>query len=315
MAVHQYQQIRETDHFRLLQVAAGVYAALEKEGSDTGSNAAFADMGEQVVVYDTFLSLDAAVELRDAIRQICGRDPAYVINSHMHLDHVVGNQVFDRRTVVVTSARVREAMLTDTAKALGSMQTHDPSVIAYLERAIREEQDLAKLANHKNSLKFLRNVLRPDLQLRYPELTFEHELTIHGAHDELRLTSLSVAHSPGDVFGYLPTAKVCLAGDLIFTSEPPWIGAGNPLEYLKAWERLIELDADCYISGHGPLATKDDIRLQIRYLNELLSLAKQRLAAGERAIARRDFSPEFQAWGGPVFQWNIDWIFGWLSSE
>ncbi|MGE5653783.1 MAG: MBL fold metallo-hydrolase [Bacillota bacterium] len=313
MAANQYRLVLETDNFRLLQVASCVYAALEKENATTGSNAAFVDLGDQVVVYDSFLNLDAAVQLRDAVRLISGKEPTYVINSHMHLDHVVGNQVFGRETAIATSVKVRDAMLTDTAQSLASMQARDANVIGHLEQGIRLEQDPEKLANMKNSLKFLKNVMRPDLQLRYPNLTFDHQLTIHGKHDELRLTALDIAHSPGDVYGYLPGARVCMAGDLIFAGEPPWIGAGNPTEYLKAWERLLELDADCFISGHGPLATKAEIRLQIKYLSELLTLVGQRLEAGDRCLKRDDFSPEFRAWGGPVFQWNIDWTFGWLS--
>ena len=157
--------------------------------------------------------------------------------------------------------------------------------------------------------------MRPDLQLRLPEITFTGELIIHGNNDELRLASIDVAHSPGDVFGYLPKARVCLAGDLIFCGEPPWIGAGHPREYLKAWDRLLELDTDCFISGHGGLATKTDIRLQIKYLNELLELVQQSLDAGEGNLTRQDFSPEFRAWGGPVFQWNIDWMYKWMRQE
>jgi cyclase len=86
-------------HFQLEQLAEGVYAAIALAGGGSGSNAGMIDLGDRTLVFDTFLTPQAADELRAAAEHLLGRPVAYVINSHWHCDHIQGNQAFGGETV------------------------------------------------------------------------------------------------------------------------------------------------------------------------------------------------------------------------
>jgi hypothetical protein len=56
----------------LNKLAKSCYAAIEKENTLTGSNAGFVNLGGKIIVFDTFLSIDAAKDLIRAVKEITG---------------------------------------------------------------------------------------------------------------------------------------------------------------------------------------------------------------------------------------------------
>ncbi len=83
-----------TPHFFSQALTDQVYAALAQDGGAAISNAGVIDLGGLTVIFDTFLTLQAARDLRSFAEKATGRSPQIVINSHFHNDHIWGNQVF-----------------------------------------------------------------------------------------------------------------------------------------------------------------------------------------------------------------------------
>ena len=77
-------------HFELHQLAEGTFAAIAKDGGSAICNSGIVDLGGQVVVFDTFLTPQAALDLRHATEELFGRAPHIVVNSHYHNDHIWG---------------------------------------------------------------------------------------------------------------------------------------------------------------------------------------------------------------------------------
>ena len=298
-------------YFTLWEVAKGAYAAIEKKDADTGSNAGFVNMGEYTVVFDAFLNTDAAKDLIAASEALTGRKPSILVNSHYHADHVVGNCMFDKTARVITSGDVYEKMLTDITKMMQEIQGYGPKVLEDIEEQISGEKNELKLLDLKNDYKFLNNIMKPDVQLRLPDITFGKTLTLHGETRQAELISVGTAHSPGDVILYLPDEKICFMGDLLFKHSHPWLGTGDPENFVKVLEELLRMDAEIFIPGHGELASKSDIELEIKYIKELLALVETKKAKGEAAdtVTLQDLSPEFRDWDSLCFLWNIDYFF------
>jgi len=82
------------DDFALTKVAEGVYGAIAKPGGLASGNAGFVVGDEGVLVVDTFFTPVAAEELIDAIGVETKQPIKYAVNTHYHLDHTGGNQVF-----------------------------------------------------------------------------------------------------------------------------------------------------------------------------------------------------------------------------
>src|SRR5260370_27248489 len=108
-------------HFRVVPVAAGVYAAMAKPGDrDAVGNAGFVVGEASVLVVDSFATPAAAQELLSEIRRVTKLPVRWVVNTHYHLDHVGGNAVFVRAgAVVVAHENVRAWVRTENLKWRG----------------------------------------------------------------------------------------------------------------------------------------------------------------------------------------------------
>ena len=88
--------------FVLKEIGPGVYAAI------SGSNAGVVIGDDAVLVVDSFFQPDTAKALLSEIRKITPKPIRYVVNTHYHLDHVAGDQVFkDAGAIIVTHRNVR----------------------------------------------------------------------------------------------------------------------------------------------------------------------------------------------------------------
>jgi len=81
-------------HFKLEQIGKYIYAAIAKEGGGAVANAGFVDLGDKVIVFDTFNTQQASEDLRLIAEKITNQSVTLVVNSHWHGDHIRGNQTF-----------------------------------------------------------------------------------------------------------------------------------------------------------------------------------------------------------------------------
>src|SRR5215813_983668 len=89
------------DDFQLVKVAEGVYAAIAKQGGLASGNAGFVIGDGGVLVVDTFLTPIAVGEMLGEIGKLTNQPIKYALNTHYHLDHTGGNQVFEERHVPI----------------------------------------------------------------------------------------------------------------------------------------------------------------------------------------------------------------------
>src|SRR5260370_35161239 len=82
--------------FEMVKVADGVYAAIRKEppGLTVNGNSVFIINDDDVVVVDTTLTPGTAKEELAALRKLTSKPVKYIINTHWHDDHILGNQVY-----------------------------------------------------------------------------------------------------------------------------------------------------------------------------------------------------------------------------
>ena len=105
-------------HFTVHPLAEGVYAAIHTEGGAAICNAGVVDLGGQLLVFDTFLTPQAAQDLRTFAMAEFGVPPQLVVNSHYHNDHTWGNQAFEREAQFIASIRTRQLMETEGKEEL-----------------------------------------------------------------------------------------------------------------------------------------------------------------------------------------------------
>jgi glyoxylase-like metal-dependent hydrolase (beta-lactamase superfamily II) len=105
--------------FRLQKIGSGVWAAIVNDEGLAGGNAGFVIGDDGVAVIDTFQDPRPAKNMLAAIRKLTPLPIRFVINTHYHLDHVNGNDVFAAAgATIVAHKNVRAWMRTENMKML-----------------------------------------------------------------------------------------------------------------------------------------------------------------------------------------------------
>ena len=169
-------------HFRLHRLAEGVFAAIHSEGGRAQSNAGIVDLGDRVLIFDTFIAPEAANDLRSAAAALLSRPISAVINSHYHNDHIWGNQAFPDDVPIISTRKTRELITTLGAEEHAWFQAHSQERLSGLEAQFDQEMDEASRRLTSYSIVYYRTILGvlPRLQIRLPNLTFADQLEFYG---------------------------------------------------------------------------------------------------------------------------------------
>ncbi|MFX1316934.1 MAG: MBL fold metallo-hydrolase, partial [Promethearchaeota archaeon] len=260
----------DSEFFSLYKLSDGVFAAICKENSGMGSNAGFIDLGDFSLMIDTTIRTKAAEDLKRASINFTGKIPKVVIITHYHLDHVIGNSIFDPSTLIITSDRTLNNIKTENQKRIEELKNVPLEEILKMEKSLETEKDEEKRQDIENDLRFIRSVQEEDFSLRDPNLTFKEEFKIYGETRNVLLKTFKKAHTDGDVIVYVPNDKILFAGDLLFARTDPWLGSGDPEGWKSVIDDILELDFKIVIPGHGELASKKEFSLQKDYITEIV---------------------------------------------
>lgn len=296
--------------FTLYEVSENIFAAIEKEEMNVGSNAGFFDLGDQVVVFDTFLNIDAAQDLYNAATTITGKKVSKVVISHYHSDHLIGLPIFEDAEIISTPF-TREKSLTEIRADIQEIQeTPEEEIQKLIDQSKNGETEKERL-NAANSLKFYLNIRHPKVKSIIPTTTVSGKMVIYGRDLTVELWNIGCAHSPEDLIAYFPDQHIAFMGDLLFANRDPWLGSGDPTKLIAFLEDFKKNEIDYYISGHGEIGTQSEVDLEIRYVQELIQLVNQYRSLPEdqrQQIDRNMLSPEFQTWNSPSFGWNVNFL-------
>jgi quinoprotein relay system zinc metallohydrolase 2 len=249
------------DGFNLSEPVPGVFVhigrqlALDVPGHDDIANIGFI-VGERcAAVIDTGGSLRTGRELRAVLRRHTSLPICYVINTHVHVDHVLGNAAFkgDRPSFVGHAA-----LLDAVARNRG-----------YFVDRYAGDMDSPASAD----------------QVIGPDLLVEHELTLDLGNRQLNLRAWPKAHTDCDLTVYDVRTGTLWSGDLLFRARLPALD-GSLKGWLSVLDELGRINATLTVPGHG-LPSRD---LESAVIPERRYL--QALAAGVRSEIKQAKSLE-----------------------
>jgi cyclase len=264
----------------LSEVGPGVYAWLQPNGLLGESNAALVVGDGASLLVDTLWDPQLTLRMLAAMAPLLADAPIQtLVNTHSDGDHWWGNQEIPGAQIIATKA---------AAKVMGDESPAEMKRFGALAGALRfagsiplpypRRGDVAVVAA------YVSEALEPfdfdDVRLVPPTRTFSGELELEIGGREIRLIEVGPAHTPGDLIVWVPEAKIAIAADILFIGVTPimWVG---PLErWVAALERLLELGAEQFVSGHGPVCGPDEVRRLVDYWRWLGEAAGQRLDAG-----------------------------------
>lgn len=303
-------------HFQLERLTDGVYACVHKDGGWAISNASIIDLGKQTLVFDTYLTPQAAYDLRAAAKTVTRRMPDYVVNSHYHNDHIRGNQVFNE-SVLVSTKRTRELIATQGQAELESDRKQAAKRLAEL-KVFAQSQDKKRRKFAAFFLPYWQGILAslPKIKLRLPELTFERQLTFHGTKRTAQLIEVNKGHTESDCLLFLPQEGVVFCSDLLFVRGHPYLGDGDPQNLLSILDQLEGLAANVYVPGHGPVGKREDLDKLRLYIRKLMRLAQEAVARGNGVedLVKQPIPQPFANWilAQPFYEANLRFLYSLL---
>ena len=215
-------------------------------------NTAFIVTEAGVLVIDTGPSRLYGEQLRAAIARVTDRPVVRVLNTHLHPDHVLGNQAFEDVPI---------AALAGTA---AGVQLHGESFNDNLYRLVGRWMAGTRVVA--------------------PTETLEPGTLELGGH-RLRLIALR-GHTDADLVILDQTTGVLFAGDLVFDGRTPTTPHAQLTRWREALMELRGLDFQVLVPGHGPVshgpAAIDQTADYLDWLGERLAgLAETGASMGE----------------------------------
>jgi glyoxylase-like metal-dependent hydrolase (beta-lactamase superfamily II) len=138
-------------------------------------------------------------------------------------------------------------------------------------------------------------LVKQGVTARFVEVEREVQLRLGG--DEVHVLNLGSGHTDGDLVAYVPNRKLLIAGDLFNGLTEPNVDTANggSLRGIEAaLERMLELDFERVVPGHGDLSDRAAVEHLLKYLQELERQVRQARAAGldEDATVQKVRLPE-----------------------
>ena len=203
-------------------VAEGVYAVItptrdlpNPENRGWNSNSGFVVLESGVLLFDSGSSQAIGDSLREVIASVTPLPVKWIVNSHAHGDHWLGNAAF-ADTVETIYATSEVARTIDRFNDMTGGVTGESGVVV------------------------------PDTLV--DERT---EITLDGR--PFVLFPSRDSHSPGDLIMWSPSDRVLFGGDVIYSDRMPSTFDSNLAHWIETLDELAALDPAVVIPGHGDI--------------------------------------------------------------
>jgi quinoprotein relay system zinc metallohydrolase 2 len=232
-------------------VHQGRYEIQSPENRGDMANASFVVGSESVAVIDTLGSAVAGREFRSAIRTVTNKPIRYVINTHMHPDHVFGNAAF---------------------------KEDNPTFVGHhkLARGLASRADRYLAINKQ----MLGDQAFQGIEIILPTLAVDGRQTLDLGGRSLVLETQRTAHTDNDLTIRDTATNTLFLGDLLFSVHVPTLD-GSITGWLALLDDLSRKEAARVVPGHGPKSMElpGALEPEQRYLaaiaNDVRRLIKQ----------------------------------------
>ncbi len=267
----------------LRQIAKDVYACLQEDKGLGTSNSGLINRGGGLVV-DTFWDLPHTRAMIDLYAGVWPAPPRRVVNTHYNGDHCWGNQLF-------TGAEIIGHRL--CAAHFGKEQPQAMQMMSAM--AASSDAAMAAIGKSFAGWDFA------GIELTPPTTLFDEQMKLDLGGIVVDLLYVGPAHTASDVVAHLPEQRIVFTGDVLFRFCSPVGWEGTYAKWLEALDRLIALNPEILVPGHGPVCGVDGVRELKDYLVYVRAESKRFFDAevpALQAAKRIDLGP-YARWTQP----------------
>jgi len=227
----------------------GLPEVMDKRNNGNMSNSCFVNVGNSYLVIDSGPTYQYATQAYRAIKKIKNLPIAYVINTHLHDDHWLGNSYYAKEGI----------------KIIGSdaFEREEKVDMTRMQRRISPEA-------YQGTTQIFPTIFVKDRKV----------LNIDGT-EVILIRVNQKAHTKSDLYVYIPSQRIVFSGDLVFNERLPSIRDGNLDGWLQALDEIKKLDVDYIVGGHGEIVSLDAVNMTYSYIKELRDSVAKLLEEGE----------------------------------
>lgn len=237
-------------------------------GLSVGADAVF-------MIDDQFAPLTPKIQ--EAIARLTPKPVTFLLNTHWHFDHTGGNENLGKAGAIIVA-----------------------------------HENVRKRMSKEGFIEFLGMKIKAEPRVALPVVTFTRDVTFHVNGDEVHIQHVARAHTDGDSIVHLRNSNVIHMGDTFFNKLYPFIdtsSGGSVDGVIAVADRVLKLanDDTKIIPGHGPLASKADLKAYRDMLAAVSGRIKKQVSAGRSLAQVMDAKP--------TAQYDAVWGKGFLAPE
>ena len=218
-----------------------------KENGGDIANASFIITANSVILIDTGSSKSYGEQVKKQIEKITSKPIKYILNTHHHPDHFLGNSAFSSSDIYAAEFTKNE------------IEQNGDLYIVNLVNLVGEAMNNTKIKAPNQVL------TAKTLDLDGYKLDIFH---LDG-------------HTQSDIVIYDENTKILYASDLVFNKRTLTTPHANMQNWLKSLEELEKINYSILVPGHGLASkTKEPIKENIAYLNYLDNTLKNSVKEG-----------------------------------
>ncbi|TWX67899.1 MBL fold metallo-hydrolase [Colwellia demingiae] len=239
--------------FSVTPIADNVYSIVSPsfglptpENKGWNSNSHFVVTEKGVLLFDTGSSEIIGNEIKKAIKTVTEKPVRWVVNSHSHADHWLGNAGFiDAGAEIIASGRAVRVMKEDGQGPVDAFSR------------------MTKGATGTTHVKY------PTLLLSQGE-----KRNLGGLDVEFIFSN--DAHSPGDILMWLPKQKIIFGGDVLSSQWMPILTYhGNVPHLIDTLYEVVKLNPEIVLTGHGKATSGKSIKRDADLVAGVWKLVKE----------------------------------------
>lgn len=244
-------------------IAEGVYVIRHKDAPDgfpQGNTTVVIGEREVLVVDSCYLPSSAKEDIAD-IRKWTNKPVRYLVNTHWHYDHTLGNAAYwEAFAPNLTVVAHLQTAIQSAGHNPAWFNRYPKNADSYKQALQTGKTSSGKELTEDQKKEFNKVVAGVDavqkefvtINDRHPNLTFSDELNFDLGNREVQIKNLGRGNTAGDAIVYLPKEKILVTGDLL-VSPVPYMFGGYPSDFTKTLQKMIFIDAQTIVPGHGKI--------------------------------------------------------------
>jgi len=233
--------------FVVTAIAENVYSIISPsiglptpENKGWNSNVHFVVTKTGVLLFDTGSSEAIGNNIKKAIKTVTDLPVRWVINSHSHADHWLGNAAFTDTVVEIIASE----------KTVLTMKKYGRDDVEFYEKVTQGTIG--------------------STQLKYPNFLLGQRQKRSFGGVDVEFIFSNDAHSPGDILMWLPKQKIIFGGDVLSSDWMPMLtDHGNVPNLIDTLHKIAKLNPYIVLTGHGKATTAEAITRDAELLSSV----------------------------------------------